>query len=296
MAVKRDPNLRAFVKVDKLGQVVPSSLILRRKPPEGGRSHYWIEIESNVCCSIPISNWEYTDASVSQDGLFTITVNGSLVVSATNTEAGTFSAAGGDTVAISSTGTGPSKTLLVLDDTTGFVLSNQTGTTGALTYTYVAPALHVYSVIATQNPTTTTTTTTTSTSTTSTSTTSTSTTSTTSTTTTSTTGAAGSFTVTNLRTVPSGVTITGIGPANFTGGTYPVAASASTVSTISTLGVNVDITVSVAATSGNLGGATLSLYKNGAFVQSLGLITTPGTETFGPISFLTTDRLQVILS
>src|SRR6267378_5831490 len=99
---KRDPRLRAFVKVDKLGQVVPSSLILRRKPPESGRSHYWIEIEENVCCSIPLSNWEYTDGSVSQDGIFTITVNGALIVEATTTQAGTFAAAGGNTVVITS--------------------------------------------------------------------------------------------------------------------------------------------------------------------------------------------------
>lgn len=295
MAVKRDPNLRAFVKIDKLGQVVPSSLILRRKPPESGRSHNWIEIEANVCCSVAISNWEYSDASVSQDGIFTITVNGSLIVDATNTQAGTFAAGAGDTVVVTSTGTGPTKTLLVVDDTTGAVLSNQTGTTGALTYSYVAPALHVYTIIATQNPTTTTTTTTTSTSTTTTSTTSTSTTSTTSTTTTSTTGAAGSFTVTNLHTVPAGVTITGIGPANFTGGTYPVAAGTSTVSTISTAGINVNINFTIAAT-GLVGSATASLYKNGAFVESIGVISAPGTYTFGPLSFLTTDNLQLILN
>lgn len=293
---KRDPRLRAFVKVDKLGQVVPGTLILRYKPPESGLGHYWQEIEANVCCSQPISNWEYSDGSVIQDGIFTIRVNGSLIVDATNTQSGTFTAAAGNTVAISSTGTGPTKTLLVVDDTSGAILSNQTGTTGALTYTYTAPGLHVYTVVATQNPTTTTTTTTTSTSTTSTSTTSTTSTSTSTTTTSTTTGVAGSFTLFNSHSGLSGVTITSVGPGNFTGGTYPIANGGSTVSTISTAGTNVDITVGVGGPSGVVDNAVLNLYKNGAFVQNLGPITVAGTYTFGPLSFLTTDRLEVIMN
>lgn len=48
---KRDPRLRAFVKVDKLGQVVPGTLILRYSPPEGGRSYFWQEIIPNICCT-----------------------------------------------------------------------------------------------------------------------------------------------------------------------------------------------------------------------------------------------------
>lgn len=297
MAVKRDPNLRAFVKVDKLGQVVPGTLILRRKPPESGRSHNWIEIESNICCSQPLSEFDY--ALNSGTGLFTISVNGSLVTSATNTQSGTYTSAAGDTVLISVTGTGPQKTLLVVDDTTGVVLSNQVGTTGALTYTYIAPGGHAYSVIAAQNLTTTTTTTTTSTSTTTTSTTSTSTTttSTTSTTTTSTTVAAGAMAVVNNHVGLSGINISAVGPTpQITGGTFPVTQTNRTNATISVAGVNTDITVSLTATGGIIDNGFLSLYKNGALQETLGAITVPGTYTFGPISFLTSDNLEVVLT
>lgn len=51
MAEKRNPRLRAFYKVDKLGQVVPGTLILRYKKPEGGRGFYWQELIANVCCT-----------------------------------------------------------------------------------------------------------------------------------------------------------------------------------------------------------------------------------------------------
>lgn len=290
----RDPRLRAFVKIDKLGNVVPSSLILRRKPPENGVSHYWIEIAANECCSIPISNWDFTDNSSTPDGVFTITVGGTLVVNATNTQGGSFSAGAGQVVLISITGSGPTKTLLVVDDTSGAILSNQTGTTGALTYTYTAPGLHIYSVEATQNNTTTTTTTTTSTSTTSTTTTSTTSTSTSTTTTTSTTAGAGSVLVTNLHTVPTGVTITAVnGGVTLTGGTFPVAANANTTMTISGPATNT-IAVTVAAT-GLVGTANLNLYKDGALQETLGVITTPGTYTFAAISWTTSDNLEVAL-
>lgn len=295
MAVKRDPNLRAFVKVDKLGQVVPGTLILRRKPPESGRSHFWQEIEANICCSQPLNEFDY--ALNSGTGLFTISVNGSLVTSATNTQSGIFTAAAGNLVAVSVTGTGPSKTLLVVDDTSGVVLSNQVGTTGALTYSYTVISGHAYSVIAAQNPTTTTTTTTTSTSTTTTSTTSTSTTttSTTSTTTTSTTVAAGTLAVVNNHTAPTGVTITAVGPGtSVTGGTFPVAASARTSMTLVN-STNVDLAVTIAAT-GLVGATSLQLYKNGLLVETLGVITAPGTYTFGAISFTTADNLEIVLT
>lgn len=174
---KRDPRLKAYVKYDKYGQVVPGSLILRRTPPESGRGYYWKEVTNDICCSGPISNYEFTLNSGS--ALFSIEVNDALVVNTDNTEGGTFAAGSGDTVDISLTGEGPFKTLLVIDDTTGVILSNQTGTTGDLTYTYVAPALHTFTVVATSGPTTTTTTTTTTTSTTTTTTSSTTTTTTT---------------------------------------------------------------------------------------------------------------------
>lgn len=166
---KRDPRLKAYVKFDKNGQVVPGTLILRRTPPESGRGYFWKEVTNDICCAAPLSNFEFTLNSGS--ALFSIEINDDLVVNTDNTEAGVFTPSSGDTVDIALTGAGPFKTLLVVDDTTGVILSNQTGTTGDLTYTYVAPALHTFTVIATSGPTTTTTTTTTTTSTTTTTTT-----------------------------------------------------------------------------------------------------------------------------
>lgn len=157
---KRDPRLRAFVKVDKLGQVVPGTLVLRYKAPEGGTGYFWQEIIADVCCATPVSNFEFTENSGGA-GLLLITVNGVDVVNTDHTLAGKFGPISGDSVAISLTGAGPTKTLLVVDDTSGVVLSNQTGTTGALTYNYVAPTGHTYTVLAMAGPTTTTTTTTT---------------------------------------------------------------------------------------------------------------------------------------
>lgn len=293
---KRDPRLRAFVKVDKFGQVVPSTLILRRKPPENGTSHYWIEIEANECCSFPLSTFSYSLNGGT--GLFTLAVGGNNIVTATNTEAGDFNVAVGQSVTTTVSGSeGLNRTLLIVDDTTGVILSNQVGT-GTLTFTYTSNG-DVYTVIATQNLTTTTTTTTTTTSTSTTTTTSTThtttTTTTTSTTTTTTTIAAGNLRVVNNHASPSGVTITDVGPGtSYTGGTFPVAAASTTNMTLVN-STNIDTTVTIAAT-GLVGSATLTLFKNGALVETLGVITTPGTYTFGAVSFTTADNLEVVLT
>lgn len=49
--------LKAFVRFDGTGRIVPSSLILRRKKPKVGK---WIEIPAYECCepttTIPITN------------------------------------------------------------------------------------------------------------------------------------------------------------------------------------------------------------------------------------------------
>lgn len=159
---KRDPRLKAYVKFDKLGQVVPGSLILRYSPPEGGRGYFWQEITADICCAIPISNFEFTERDGgASDALFVITINGQTYVSTDHTLAGTYQASPGSTVVITLSGAGPAKTLLVVNDTSGVVLSNQTGTTGTLTYTYSAPTAQTITVIGSTGPTTTSTTTTT---------------------------------------------------------------------------------------------------------------------------------------
>lgn len=46
---RRNPRLRAFARVTANGDIVPSSIILRRNPPKsGGR---WIELDANQCCT-----------------------------------------------------------------------------------------------------------------------------------------------------------------------------------------------------------------------------------------------------
>lgn len=46
MAVRK--NLKAFVRYDGNGQVVPGSLVMRKSMPKVG---HWVQIESNNCCS-----------------------------------------------------------------------------------------------------------------------------------------------------------------------------------------------------------------------------------------------------
>lgn len=178
---KRNPNLRAYVKFDKLGQVVPGSLILRYSPPESGRSFFWKEITNDECCALPMSNFAFLSPDGNDE--FVLSVDGATIEDTTTSASGTFAAGAGQSVVVTVTGDDPTKTLLVVDDTTGVILSNQVGTTGTLTYTFTS-AGDVYTIIAHAGPTTTTTTTTTSTSTSTTTTTTTSTTSTTTTTTT----------------------------------------------------------------------------------------------------------------
>lgn len=156
----RDPRLRAFVRVNKNGEVVPGTLILRRKPPENGTSHYWIEIENNVCCPPPFSNYTFTSGIGNTTDNFLLTVGGATIVNTSFSTAGQFNAAAGQTVITTLTGGGPTETLLIVDETSGAILTNQTGTTGTLTFTYVPQLNHVYSIFGTSVPTTTTTTTT----------------------------------------------------------------------------------------------------------------------------------------
>lgn len=62
---KRDPRLRAFVKVNKLGEVVPGTLILRRVPPESGHSFYWQEIIPDICCTTTTTTTTTTTSTTS---------------------------------------------------------------------------------------------------------------------------------------------------------------------------------------------------------------------------------------
>ena len=286
---KRNPRLRAFIKLDRLGQVVPGVLEVRHKAPQGGRG-LWIEIEANECCSYPLSTFDFFLAGGT--GLFTLAVGGTNIINATNTEGGTFAVANGKTftATVAAAPSGLSNTLLVVDDVSGVILSNQIGT-GALTFSTTATG-DTYTVVATTNPTTTTTTSTSTTSTTSTSTTSTSTTttSTTSTTTTTTTLASGTFSVQNG---VAGMSISAPTPSFYTGGSFPVANGSSTTGT---LAAGVNVTIQVPLTGIPTGGSGIArLYKNNVLLETIGVFTGPGTATFAPISFLSTDTIQITL-
>lgn len=45
---KRASRLRAFARVTKNGDIVPSSIIVRSRPPKSGGT--WIELDANSCC------------------------------------------------------------------------------------------------------------------------------------------------------------------------------------------------------------------------------------------------------
>ena len=48
MAQKTNRPLKAYVRFDGTGRIVPSSLILRRKKPKVGK---WVEIPAYECCN-----------------------------------------------------------------------------------------------------------------------------------------------------------------------------------------------------------------------------------------------------
>jgi hypothetical protein len=45
--MRRDRSLRAFVKIDAQGNLVPGVLLYRKKKPSSGN---WKELDANVCC------------------------------------------------------------------------------------------------------------------------------------------------------------------------------------------------------------------------------------------------------
>lgn len=160
---KRNPNLRAFVKFDKLGQVIPGTLILRYSPPESGRGYFWKEIVNDECCAVDINSFSFTELN-STNGTLTIDVNGTVTTS-TTTETGTFVANAGNYVQVTNAN-GSTYRTLVVTDSDGTTLFSGASQTAAVTYGFTAVIGHTYSVVGTVNTTTTTTTTSTTTTTT----------------------------------------------------------------------------------------------------------------------------------
>jgi hypothetical protein len=63
MAQNTNRPLKAYVRFDGTGRIVPSSLILRRKKPKVGK---WVEIPAYECCNyVPTSTTTSTSTSTS---------------------------------------------------------------------------------------------------------------------------------------------------------------------------------------------------------------------------------------
>lgn len=61
MAQNNNRPLKAYVRFDGTGRIVPSSLILRRKKPKVGK---WVEIPAYECCNyIPTTTTTTTTAT-----------------------------------------------------------------------------------------------------------------------------------------------------------------------------------------------------------------------------------------
>ena len=71
MAQNTNRPLKAYVRFDGTGRIVPSSLILRRKKPKVGR---WVEIPAYECCNyVPTSTTTTTSSSTSSTTTTTTT-------------------------------------------------------------------------------------------------------------------------------------------------------------------------------------------------------------------------------
>jgi len=63
MAQNTNRPLKAYVRFDGTGRIVPSSLILRRKKPKVGK---WVEIPAYECCNyVPTTTTTSTSTSTS---------------------------------------------------------------------------------------------------------------------------------------------------------------------------------------------------------------------------------------
>ena len=72
MAITNARPLKAYVRFDGTGRIVPSSLILRRKMPKVGK---WVEIPAYECCNyVPTSTTTTTTSTSTSTTTTTTTV------------------------------------------------------------------------------------------------------------------------------------------------------------------------------------------------------------------------------
>jgi hypothetical protein len=103
MAQNTNRPLKAYVRFDGTGRIVPSSLILRRKKPKVGK---WVEIPAYECCNyVPSSTTTTTSSSTSTSTSTTTTTTTAYV--------GTYYVAG-PTAEVCG-GTGPYSLPLIVD-------------------------------------------------------------------------------------------------------------------------------------------------------------------------------------
>jgi len=57
--MRRDPEIKAYIKLDSNGYAVPASLVLRKKQPKRGR---WIVMDADQCCTSTTTTTTTTEA------------------------------------------------------------------------------------------------------------------------------------------------------------------------------------------------------------------------------------------
>jgi len=83
MAQNTNRPLKAYVRFDGTGRIVPSSLILRRKKPKVGK---WVEIPAYECCNyVPTSTTTTSTSSTTTTSTSTSTSTTTTTTTATPT-------------------------------------------------------------------------------------------------------------------------------------------------------------------------------------------------------------------
>lgn len=84
MAQNTNRPLKAYVRFDGTGRIVPSSLILRRKKPKVGK---WVEIPAYECCNyVPSTTTTTSSTSTSTSTTTTTTTAAPETTTTTTTE------------------------------------------------------------------------------------------------------------------------------------------------------------------------------------------------------------------
>ena len=84
MAQNTNRPLKAYVRFDGTGRIVPSSLILRRKKPKVGK---WVEIPAYECCNYVPSTTTTTSSTSTSTSTTTTTTTVAPTTTTTTTPA-----------------------------------------------------------------------------------------------------------------------------------------------------------------------------------------------------------------